>query len=124
MKPWSIAVGHSRVHLRGIIGDPEGDDEQLVLDLVFHDVSRICAGDAIHPFSLRFATSEQKTAEEERLGTRWPYATMYLLRHDRVTDYIVAGRVYWAEVGVSPGEPSPLLGERGDGGAPGLIFFA
>ncbi|MEU4473409.1 hypothetical protein [Micromonospora sp. NPDC023888] len=124
VKPWSMDVGHSRLHLRGLIGDQEGDDELRVLDLVFHDVSRICVPDVCRRFALRLASAEQKAAEEERLGTRWPYGTMFLLDRDRTTDYVVAGRVYWAEVGVSPADPSPLLREHGDTAAPDEIFFA
>ncbi|WP_410818084.1 hypothetical protein [Micromonospora sp. 050-3] len=123
VKPWSIAVGHSRLHLRGLVGDPEIDDLR-VLDLVFHDVSRTCVSDVYRDFDLRRATPDQKAAEEARLGKAWPDLTMFLLRHDRDTDYVVAGRVYWAEVGISPAEPSPLLAEREVSGSPDLMFFA
>ncbi|MCG5439134.1 hypothetical protein [Micromonospora foliorum] len=80
--------------------------------------------DVYRDFDLRRATPEQKAAEEARLGRAWPDLTMFLLRHDRATDYVVAGRVYWAEVGISPAEPSPLLQEREDTGIPDRIFFA
>ncbi|MET7948583.1 hypothetical protein [Micromonospora sp. NPDC005324] len=124
MQPWAIAVSHSRLHLRGLIGDPEGDENLQVLDVVFHDVSRICVSDLYRQFELRLATPEQKAAEEERLGTRWPRALMYLLSSERTADYVVAGRVYWAEFDVSPTEPSPLLQEREDAGVPDQIFYA
>ncbi|MGQ5261670.1 hypothetical protein ACTWLT_12995 [Micromonospora sp. ZYX-F-536] len=124
VKPWSIAVGHSRLHLRAIIGDQENDDDLQVVDLVFHDVSRICVSDAYRRFELRLASAEQKAAEEKRVGMRWPDAAMYLVDDGRTTDYVVAGRVYWAEVDVPPGAPSPLLRERWDASIPDEIYFA
>ncbi|MEU8179563.1 hypothetical protein AB0B85_30765 [Micromonospora sp. NPDC049044] len=124
VKPWAMAVGHSTLHLRGIIGDQEEDDELRVLDVVFRDVSRICVPDVCRQFALRVASAEQQAAEEERVGVRWPYGKMFLLHHDRSTDYVVAGRVYWAEVGVPPAAPSPLLAEPGDTVVPDEIFFA
>lgn len=124
VQPWAIAVSHSRLHLRGLIGDPEGDDDLQVLDVVFHDVSRICVSDVYRGFELRLATPEQKAAEEARLGARWPRATMYLLWSERTEDYVVAGRVYWAEVGGWPTEVSPFLEEGGEARITAQIYFA
>ncbi|OKI52194.1 hypothetical protein A6A27_33000 [Micromonospora sp. CB01531] len=113
-KPWAISVGHRKLLLRGLGGDPEGDEPLRVFDLLFQDVSRICLSDAYSELHLRAAPEARRTAEAKRLGVRWPSATMYLVDRTRDTDYVVAGRVYWAEVTVPPGASSPLLSEDPD----------
>ncbi|MER7888506.1 hypothetical protein ABTX15_01640 [Micromonospora sp. NPDC094482] len=124
-KPWAISVGHSKLLMRGLTGDPEGDQPPRVFDLLFQDVSRICLSDAYPELHLRAAPEARLIAEAERLGVRWPEATMYLVDRTRDTDYVVAGRVYWAEVAVPPGAGSPLLSEDPDGlEIPGVLYFA
>ncbi|MEH1018005.1 hypothetical protein V6U90_33755 [Micromonospora sp. CPCC 206060] len=123
-KPWAISVGHSKLLVRGVIGDPEGDDPLRVFDILFQDVSRIALSDQYDGIDLRLAQAGVKDVEERRVGHKWPAASMWLLSRERLADYVVAGRVYWAEVAVPAGMPSPLLTENPEpGDFVGCLYF-
>lgn len=125
VRPWAISVGHSKLLLRGLIGDPESEDPPRVVDILFQDVSRISLSDLYRGIELRLASDEELAAEADRLGCSWPGSKMFLVHPANPRDYVVAGVVYWAEVSVPPGFPSPLLAEDpADEGIPDVVYFA
>ncbi|MER7206484.1 hypothetical protein [Streptosporangium sp. NPDC000239] len=111
-KPWAIEVGHGKVLLRGFDGDPEGEERPRVFDVLFQDVSRISLPALHSGLRLTVADPEVTRSEERRVGENWGKARMFLLDPDRNSDYVVAGFVFWAEVLVGGGSPSPLLAEE------------
>lgn len=108
-RPWAIETGHSELLLRGLIGDPEDLEPPRVFDVLFKDVYRICLADRYDGIAIRVASNSEKASEERRVGACWQYSTMYLIKCGMATDYVVAGRVYWAEIGGYPGDSSPFL---------------
>ncbi len=111
-KPWAIEVGHSKVLLRGFDGDPEGEERPRVFDVLFQDVSRISLSVFYSGLRLTVADPEVTRSEERRVGADWGKMRMFLLDPARDSDYVVAGFVFWAEVLVGGGSPSPLLTEE------------
>lgn len=109
-KPWGIAIGHSKLLIRVAVGDPEKDERLRVVDVVFQDVSRMSLSDKYRALHVRPASQDVRLAEMARLGVAWN-DPMWLVAEGNSFDYVVAGRIYWAEVAVSPGSPSPLLNE-------------
>ncbi|MDG4804939.1 hypothetical protein [Micromonospora sp. WMMD980] len=114
VRPWAISVGHSKLLVRVLVGDPEGDEPLKVVDVLFQDVLRICLSDQSAALELKPAPEPVKAAEMERLGANWDESPMWLISPDKHTEYVVAGRVYWAEVAIHPGMSSSLLEETPD----------
>ena len=107
--PWSIEFGHSKFLLRGFLGDPEGDEPLRVFDVLFQDVSRISVSDRYVDLRVSVASPVIKAAEEARVGAAWEDSRMFLLGAGQPSDYVIAGYLFWAEVAISGGDPSPLL---------------
>jgi hypothetical protein len=117
-KPWSIGVGHSKVLLRGFLGDLEGEEPLRIFDVLFQDVSRISIADRYEDLHVTIAGKDEVSLEEHRVGAEWHGAKMFVLSGENDCDYIVAGVLYWAEVAVHWNDPSPLMQEAP---APGSI---
>ena len=110
--PWSIEFGHSKFLLRGFLGDPEGDEPLRVFDVLFQDVSRISVSDRYVDLQVSVASPAVKAAEEARVGASWEGSRMFLIGPGQTSDYVIAGSLFWAEVAVSGGHPSPLLSQH------------
>ncbi|MFE9426077.1 hypothetical protein ACFYNO_24305 [Kitasatospora sp. NPDC006697] len=108
-QPWSIEAGHSKLLLRGFLGDPESEDPPRVFDVLFQDVSRISIGDYYDGLNITVATAEELAREEQRVGGNWRDSRLFRLSDRSICDYVVAGFLFWAEVGVRANDPSPLL---------------
>lgn len=122
-KPWAIEIGHSKLLLRGLIGDPEDTEPLRVFDVLFQDVSRICLADRYSDIDLRMATEGERDSEVQRIDANWRRSNMYLVKRGAATDYVVAGRVFWAEVAIHPGVSSPLLAEVVAADVAPLIYY-
>ncbi|MGW7304649.1 hypothetical protein ACWGI1_03620 [Streptomyces sp. NPDC054835] len=117
-KPWSIDTGHSKVLLRGFLGEYESEDPPRIFDVLFQNVSRISVGVLYNDLHVTVAENGETRLEERRVGGKWHDAKMFLLNAESGCDYIVAGVLFWAEVTVSAIDPSPLME---DSPAPGSI---
>lgn len=123
--PWSIEFGHSKFLLRGFLGDPEGDEPLRVFDVLFQDVSRISVSDRYIDLRVSVASPTVRAAEEARVGAAWGGSRMFLVGGMGNSDYVVAGYLFWAEVAVGGGEPSPLLLQHSDRDSViGALFYA
>jgi len=111
--PYAIQVGHGKFLLRGFQDD--GDDnlaeDQRIFDVLFQDVSRISVADWYTGLTLTVADPDLRRSEERRVGADWGSSRMFLVG-PAGTDYVVAGHLYWAQVLVHGGAPSPLLDEN------------
>jgi hypothetical protein len=111
-KPWSIDAGHSKVLLRGFLGDAESEDSPRIFDVLFQDVSRISIADCYEDLYVVTVEERERTSEERRVGGNWRSSKMFGLKPGSHSDYIVAGFLFWAEVAVRANDPSPLMEEH------------
>ncbi|MGW6935387.1 hypothetical protein ACWGE0_35370 [Lentzea sp. NPDC054927] len=110
-KPWSVDAGHSKILLRGLLADFESEDPPRIFDVLFQDVSRIAIADRYEGLRVSLAENDEMRLEERRVKGEWSGSKMFLLNGEHGCDYIVAGYLFWAEVAVHAGAPSPLMEE-------------
>jgi hypothetical protein len=110
-KPWSIDAGHSKILLRGFLGDYESEEPPRIFDVLFQDVFRIAIADRYEGLEVTVADADAMRSEELRVGGNWRGSKMHLLGGQGSSDYIVAGFLFWAEVAVRAIDPSPLMEE-------------
>jgi hypothetical protein len=109
--------GHSYAVIRGI---PEPQDDAVggealrVVDLFFAGVRRISCWKDNPGVSLRLADATEVAVLEDRIGPIGTGVNVYLLTTNSLEDYVVAGRVYWAEFNIGGGALSPLAAEDHD----------
>ncbi|MBW8482279.1 hypothetical protein [Actinomadura parmotrematis] len=111
-KPWAIAVTHSKLLIRGFIGDPEVAEALEVIDILFQDVSHFSLSSSYSSLNLRLAGLEAMGHEEQRIGAAWNQERMFLLGSTVGAGYVVAGFLFWAHISGGGGAPSPLLAEE------------
>src|SRR5882757_9871096 len=108
-KPWAIDAGHSKLPIRGFLGEVESDEPPRIIDVLLQDVSRFSLSDRYPELHLAVADSAEMQTEEARVGGDWGNSSLITVGGRSRCDYVVAGFVFWAEVAINGGAPSPLM---------------
>jgi hypothetical protein len=103
--------GHSFVLVRGFPEQASTDSSATLgptLDLVFGLVTRVSCARDFSPLLLRYASADESTVIERRVGPLRSHRRVYLLEPDTMESYIVASELTAAEFLIGGGAESPL----------------
>jgi hypothetical protein len=67
-KPWVIDAGHSKLLIRGFLGEVESDEPPRMVGILFQDVSRFSLSDRYSELHPAVANSAEMQTEEARVG--------------------------------------------------------
>jgi hypothetical protein len=79
-----------------------------VLDVHFTAAERVSVWNELGPIDLRVASAAERAVIEDRIGELASWLVVFLLTTGSIENYVIAGRVYWAEYELAAQAPSPL----------------
>lgn len=82
-----------------------------MLDVHFTSAERVSVWNELGPIDLRVASAAERAAIEDRIGELASWLAVFLLTADSIENYVIAGRVYWAEYELASRAPSPLASQ-------------
>jgi hypothetical protein len=108
---FSYQHGHSFALIRGFPTDPdsEGGEPGPLVDLLFRPVVRVACWKSFSPIAVRYATAEESSEIQRRIGPLRPRHKIYLLEPDTIESYIIASELLMAEYLIGGGAESPLV---------------
>jgi hypothetical protein len=106
---WAFEPGHSKLLLRGF-SDPESEDGQTIVDVVFSNVTRMRL-DAGYPGLMVRVAEESDAIPQAEIGRTFTDDKVYAVNPGPRYGFVVAERVDWATLDIQGHEPSPLLAE-------------
>lgn len=109
VRVWAFEPGHSKLLLRGF-SDPESEDGQSIVDVVFSNVTRMRL-DAGYPGLVVRHGTESDGIPAAEIGRTLRDDKVYVVNPGPRCGFVVAERVDWATLDIQGHEPSPLLAE-------------
>ena len=110
--------GHSYAHLRGFPDDLDAEgrpvDHHTTVDLVFSYVWRVACRLNFTPLNLRYTTTDERQALQQRIGPIPRLKKVYLLEPSSIESYVIASELVVAEFAIGGGADCPLTAENPD----------